>query len=34
VMDRLRGTHFLQSLPGKVYMSHFQAMEDLLRADV
>jgi sulfate permease, SulP family len=34
VMDRLRGTHFLQSLPGKVYMSQFQAMEDLLRADV
>ena len=32
VMDRLRGTHFLQSLPGKVYMSQFQAMEDLLRA--
>ena len=34
VMDRLRGTHFLQSLPGKVYMSQFLAMEDLLRADV
>jgi SulP family sulfate permease len=34
VMDRLRGTHFLQSLPGKVYMSQFQAMEDLLGADV
>ena len=34
VMDRLRGTHFLHSLPGKVYMSQFQAMEDLLRADV
>ena len=34
VMDRLRGTHFLQSLPGKVYMSQFQAMEDLLQADV
>lgn len=33
VMDRLRGTHFLQSLPGKVYLSQFQAMEDLLRAD-
>ena len=32
VMDRLRGTHFLQSLPGKVYMSQFQAMEDLLQA--
>ncbi len=31
VMDRLRGTHFLQSLPGKVYMSQFQAMEDLLQ---
>ena len=34
VMDRLRGTHFLQSLPGKVYMSQFQAMEDLLGADM
>ena len=34
VMDRLRGTHFLQSLPGKVYMSQFQAMEDLLQADM
>jgi len=33
VMDRLRGTHFLQSLPGKVYLSQFQAMEDLIRAD-
>jgi SulP family sulfate permease len=33
VMDRLRGTHFLQSLPGKVYMSQFQAMKDLLRGD-
>jgi SulP family sulfate permease len=33
VMDRLRGTHFLQSLPGKVYMSQFLAMEDLLRGD-
>ena len=33
VMDRLRSTHFLQSLPGKVYMSQFQAMEDLLQAD-
>ena len=32
VMDRLRGTHFLQSLPGNVYMSQFQAMEDLIRA--
>ena len=34
VMDRLRGTHFLQSLPGKVYMSQFQAMEDLLQAEM
>jgi len=31
-MDRLRGTHFLQSLPGNVYMSQFQAMEHLIRA--
>ena len=34
VMDQLRSTHFLQSLPGKVYMSQFQAMEDLLQADM
>jgi sulfate permease, SulP family len=29
VMDRLRQTTFLHELPGKVYLSHFQAVQEL-----
>jgi SulP family sulfate permease len=29
VMDRLKHTHFLRDLSGKVYLTHFQAVQDL-----
>ena len=29
VMDRLKKTHFLQALSGKVYLTHFQAVQEL-----
>ena len=29
VMDRLKHTHFLRDLSGKVYLTHFQAIQDL-----
>lgn len=30
VMDRLQKTHFLQALSGKVYLTHFQAVQELV----
>ncbi len=30
VMDRLKKTHFLQALSGKVYLTHFQAVHELV----
>jgi MFS superfamily sulfate permease-like transporter len=29
VMDRLKHTHFLRDLSGKVYLTHYQAVQDL-----
>ena len=29
VMDRLQGTHFLQALSGRVFLSHYQAIHEL-----
>jgi SulP family sulfate permease len=29
VMDRLAKTHFLAGLSGKVYLTHFQAIQEL-----
>ena len=29
VMDRLQGTHFLQALSGRVFLSHYQAVHEL-----
>ena len=29
VMDKLKNTHFLRDLSGKVYLTHFQAVQDL-----
>jgi SulP family sulfate permease len=29
VMDRLKGTHFLQALSGRVFLSHYQAIHEL-----
>jgi SulP family sulfate permease len=29
VMDRLKGTHFLQALSGRVFLSHYQAILEL-----
>jgi SulP family sulfate permease len=29
VMDRLKGTHFLHELSGRVFLSHYQAIHEL-----
>ena len=29
VMDRLKDTHFLRALSGKVFLTHFQAIQEL-----
>ncbi|HMT14079.1 MAG TPA: sodium-independent anion transporter, partial [Aestuariivirga sp.] len=29
VMDRLKRSHFLENLKGRIYLSHYQAMQEL-----
>jgi SulP family sulfate permease len=29
VMDRLKGTHFLHDLSGRVFLTHYQAVQEL-----